>query len=158
MRQNLKEVNYIIQGHATNTSQGHIQIQLCLMPRSLLLATTICCLLREVMLGHKWIRRKFRTILNLGCRIPRKLETKGGSRSGTCRKRCPSWGQDLFSAPACAYSTGNFPILFFLLFSLFLNMRQKPQILVIKIVYPKILNVAKTIFIGQCNRKISSDL
>lgn len=56
----------------------------------------------------KWIRRKCRSILSPGCRILRELETKGGSRSRTRSKTYPTWGQDLFSAPACAYYTWEF--------------------------------------------------
>ena len=61
------------------------------------------------MLELKWIGRKFRSILSLGCRILRELETKGRSRSRTCRERYPAWGRDLFSAPDCACYTWEFP-------------------------------------------------
>lgn len=73
------------------------------------------------MLELKWIRSKFRSILSLGWRILRELETKGGRRSRTCSKRYPTWGQDLLSAPACAYYTWEFPYHCFIYISLFLN-------------------------------------
>lgn len=68
MKQKLKEINYIIQGHANNVLQGHIQIQVYLLPRSTLLAITICCLLKgdyaRIKLDHEEIQDNFESWLH----------------------------------------------------------------------------------------------